>query len=590
MSKYLEPFYRSYGLKFDLSFSLRYGLSFEEMGSLVTRLLAMDLVLASDSELVAEERPILDKRVLVTDGVLYLSIPHLTGSETVEEWYGTVSEPTVAAGRVNLSSGNIGFLRLSDGTQCSFDDNTVNAHTAANTITVTNAVASYVIDNTIDPRADWVNLHGYTNDGGVIVPASTALNGKDAHGVSLQYGSAYPARMKPVDNACAVFDGLGGTYVSAPHLDGSEEVTAYSGDVVPSVSAGRIDAAAGWLGHVVLDTGETIHFNNAAAGAEVSSAGNVITYIGGVAQGVQDEYAADHELGFTKYTKAVSPDFHVVYHNGVPVANPTLPAGYVWASEHPANGSHNLGNYLLSSSITEGGDVPPAWQHLPSDYSPGEEVASPMFVRRVGRFAENRFKSFNLDGWGTSGGIDRAFQADGSVLLTKLSTGGSQRFLTDMDVSGMTSNKKVVDIEVEYVDHLRFKFGLYSGAWKVATGFEVLEGNISVSGSGLMAANFGGGSQAGDRARFRVAWDDGEDSLWLYPFDTGTGNLNKQLIIHSIRVYEGDLTTPIPDDPRNIGGAIVIDERTGYDRALGLATEPTPEELEIITEYTENED
>jgi hypothetical protein len=40
--------------------------------------------------------------------------------------------------------------------------------------------------------------------------------------------------------------------------------------------------------------------NNAASGIDVSSDGSLVAYVGGVTQGVQSEYVAEHEEGFTK--------------------------------------------------------------------------------------------------------------------------------------------------------------------------------------------------------------------------------------------------------------------------------------------------
>ncbi len=51
---------------------------------------------------------------LTSDGSLYISAPHLTGAETVESYVGTAT-PTVAAGRINITAGDMSRIKLSNG-------------------------------------------------------------------------------------------------------------------------------------------------------------------------------------------------------------------------------------------------------------------------------------------------------------------------------------------------------------------------------------------------------------------------------------------------------------------------------------------
>lgn len=53
------------------------------------------------------------------DGAAYLSAPHLTGSETVTS-YGGTAVPTIAAGKVTFTAGNLWDLVLSDGSRYPF--------------------------------------------------------------------------------------------------------------------------------------------------------------------------------------------------------------------------------------------------------------------------------------------------------------------------------------------------------------------------------------------------------------------------------------------------------------------------------------
>lgn len=55
------------------------------------------------------------------DGTAYLSAPHLTGSETVSSSQGT-STPTIAAGKISFTAGNLWDLTLSDGTRYPFSE------------------------------------------------------------------------------------------------------------------------------------------------------------------------------------------------------------------------------------------------------------------------------------------------------------------------------------------------------------------------------------------------------------------------------------------------------------------------------------
>ena len=113
----------------------------------------------------ASTRPVQQGQVCEFDGVDdYISAAHLTGSETVTSSVGT-STPSISAGRIDFTAGKCSNLILSDGTQ--YNLNHASGTTAydssgnGNDGTLQNG-AAFVVDNTLPPEADKLNLEGFS--------------------------------------------------------------------------------------------------------------------------------------------------------------------------------------------------------------------------------------------------------------------------------------------------------------------------------------------------------------------------------------------------------------------------------------------
>lgn len=69
--------------------------------------------------------------------------------------------------------------------------------------------AAFVVDNTLPPEADKLNLEGYTDDSGVLKPRDESDPTNDIDGNPLQYsGSVYPRRPEYRNSYAASFDGI----------------------------------------------------------------------------------------------------------------------------------------------------------------------------------------------------------------------------------------------------------------------------------------------------------------------------------------------------------------------------------------------
>jgi len=69
--------------------------------------------------------------------------------------------------------------------------------------------AAFVVDNTLPPEADRLNLDGYTDDSGVLKPRDESDPTNDIDGNPLQYsGSVYPRRPEYRNSYAASFDGV----------------------------------------------------------------------------------------------------------------------------------------------------------------------------------------------------------------------------------------------------------------------------------------------------------------------------------------------------------------------------------------------
>ena len=160
----------------------------------------------------ASTRPVQQGQVCEFDGVDdYVSAAHLTGSETVTSSVGT-STPSISAGRIDFTAGKCSSLILSDGTQ--YNLNHASGTTAydssgnGNHGTLQNG-AAFVVDNTLPPEADKLNLEGYTDDSGVLKPRDESDPANDIDGNPLQYsGSVYPRRPEYRNSYAASFDGV----------------------------------------------------------------------------------------------------------------------------------------------------------------------------------------------------------------------------------------------------------------------------------------------------------------------------------------------------------------------------------------------
>jgi|14BtaG_2_1085337.scaffolds.fasta_scaffold01411_8 hypothetical protein len=233
--------------------------------------------------------------------------------------------------------------------------------------------AAFVVDNTLPPEADKLNLEGYTDDSGVLKPRDESDPTKDIDGNPLQYsGSVYPRRPEYRNSYAASFDGVD-DYISAAHLTGSETVTSSEGTSTPSISAGRIDFTSGTCSNLILSdgtqyplaegAGDTVYdisgngnhgtINNASTGTE--GAGFWAGRIDGEAN------ALNNNNGFSLYENGGNK-LRVPYISGAAISSPTVPAGYTLTSENPAitDGYNGAETELDAYNIAEGGNPSPA--------------------------------------------------------------------------------------------------------------------------------------------------------------------------------------------------------------------------------------
>jgi len=134
--------------------------------------------------------------------------------------------------------------------------------------------AAFVVDNTLPPEADRLNLDGYTDDSGVLIPRDESDPTNDIDGNPLQYsGSVYPRRPEYRNSYAASFDGVD-DYISATHLTGSETVASSVGTSTPSISAGRVDFTAGTCGNLILSDGTHYPLTEGAGDTAYDISGN----------------------------------------------------------------------------------------------------------------------------------------------------------------------------------------------------------------------------------------------------------------------------------------------------------------------------
>ena len=177
--------------------------------------------------------------------------------------------------------GKISFIEIGDanGGQAQYNLNHASGTTAydssgnGNHGTLQNG-AAFVVDNTLPPEADKLNLEGYTDDSGVLKPRDESDPANDIDGNPLQYsGSVYPRRPEYRNSYAASFDGVD-DYISAAHLTGSETVTSSVGASTPSISAGRIDFTAGTCSNLILSDGTQYPLTEGAGDTAHDISGN----------------------------------------------------------------------------------------------------------------------------------------------------------------------------------------------------------------------------------------------------------------------------------------------------------------------------
>jgi hypothetical protein len=120
---------------------------------------------------------------------------------------------------------------------------------------------------------------------GSAIPRDEAIPAQDVLGGTLQYTGLAPL---PATVETPLMTFAGTEYISAPHLVGTETINSYTGTATPSISAGRIDATGGTLGHVVIDDGTNYPLTEGDGRTvyDVSTGGNHGTIVNGTLQDI----------------------------------------------------------------------------------------------------------------------------------------------------------------------------------------------------------------------------------------------------------------------------------------------------------------
>ena len=117
-------------------------------------------------------------------GTVYISAPHLTGSETVSSYSGSTATPTISSGRIDWdASTTLGDITLSDGTRYTCQEGIGSGSNrtlydvsgSANDATLVNGVAADIWAATLNDVEDWsIKYGGGTGAGGEFIPGNTS--------------------------------------------------------------------------------------------------------------------------------------------------------------------------------------------------------------------------------------------------------------------------------------------------------------------------------------------------------------------------------------------------------------------------------
>lgn len=396
--------------------------------------------LMSSDPLIYNDGAVVDAYALEFDGTQWLDITELDGSETVVNSEGS-AVPSVAAGRVDFTSGRCSYLELSNGSvyelyKQSLSDASSNGYDA----TAVNS-PQFVVDNTIsrDPNEDlyplqwgrtgahclsfngiqrvefsnttgtgefdvfsmgaWFNTTQATNgyiistrddtSGGVSLYLT---GGRIAVVVGLSVPTTHPDTVNDGEWHYAQIDYKGGqTYdltVDGVKVSGASS-TSFDGSKETLVGARRSGANGQGLGFVGEISNpfiavRSMPLSEGVGSVLVASDGTIGTAINSPTWVLESPVHTNAEEGFELWSTP-SGDARVAYVNGSP--NPfTPPVGWSLTSSHPAIGGHNNSEDSLTAKVTPSGEYPPRINNIdfpPADFRPQDGAITNVYWRTL---------------------------------------------------------------------------------------------------------------------------------------------------------------------------------------------------------------
>lgn len=290
--------------------------------------------------LAGDARPVQPGRCYKFDGVDdYVSLPHLTGAETIVS-FGGEGVPSIAAGRLNCTAGTLWNVLMSDGTHLKCDEaagaTAFDSSGNGNHGTITNATLSTFHATDIDVPYSWQNEAGYSDGlSGTLIPRNEATPTQDVLGNPLQYTDRVPYNLSLVGSHCATFDGVD-DYVLTP-LAPQNTVT---DDFSFALRFNLASYTGSLFGVVSNSTGFSLKF--AATGIDISHGGSAVGTNRAIINTTHDlgEWY-DYVLSFNGAAKTWT-----AYRSGVLVGSNSITAPIAWSINLIVGAVRNNAIYL----------------------------------------------------------------------------------------------------------------------------------------------------------------------------------------------------------------------------------------------------
>ena len=182
------------------------------------------------------------------------------------------------------------------------------------------------------------NQVGYNLSGAVFTPRDESDPTNDVLGNPLTYTGPRPNDAALINSSCLTADGT--LYIAAAHLTGAETVVRSGGTSTPSISAGRIDFAAGTCWDLLLSDGTYYPladcWGTAISNAAVDGDDGVLTNatLASAFGATQDDFHYNILNGFSLYEHASTAAIRVPFINGSSRSF-TPPTGYTLTGHYP---------------------------------------------------------------------------------------------------------------------------------------------------------------------------------------------------------------------------------------------------------------